>query len=172
MINRLESRKKAKQVRENRKLKNLCSNCGVPLNDTKLYRCSTCRKKHNEFGKKSFALLAQKGLCRGCQQPLDGSGNKYFCRKCNHRTHLRRNKHIQDTKKRCIEFLGGKCSVCGLETGFISVYDFHHKNPEEKELGIRPLLGCVWEKIEKELIKCILVCANCHRIIHFERDNQ
>jgi hypothetical protein len=171
--NNIEKIKKQKIIKRNELKKlNKCVNCSKDLLANEKYRCLSCREKHNSFGKKAFNLLAEKGLCRGCQQPLDGSGNKYFCKKCNLRTQLRRNKHIQNTKRRCIEFLGGKCSVCGLKTEFISVYDFHHKNPDEKEKGVRNLLGCVWEKIEKELIKCILVCANCHRIIHFERDNQ
>lgn len=161
----------AKKVRDKRVLEHRCADCGENLQGTETYRCEKCRKKHRIGTKKSFDLLAEKCLCRACQQPLDNSGNKYLCKKCNHKTHLRRNRHTQETKRRCIEFLGGKCSVCGLKTDFLSVYDFHHKNPDEKEKGVRNLLGCIWEKLEKELIKCILVCANCHRIIHFEKEN-
>jgi hypothetical protein len=170
--NKLQNRLNAKKIRDKRVSEQKCVMCGNKLKGIETYRCSSCGKKHNLGTIKRRKYLKSKNLCWTCHKPLDGSSNKYFCIKCNDKDKLRRNKYIQETKKRCMEYLGGKCSVCGLKTDFLSVYDFHHKNPEEKESCIRELLNYSWEKIEKELIKCILVCANCHRIIHFERDNQ
>jgi hypothetical protein len=170
MHSKEQYRLNAKKVRDKRVSEHRCADCGNKLQDLEQYRCGDCKKKHNTGTKKAFDLLAKNGLCRICQQPLDDSGNKYHCKKCNEIDKLRVVKRVRDNKKKCIDFLGGKCNVCGLKTEFISVYDFHHKNPEEKEQGVRNLLGCVWEKLEKELTKCILVCANCHRIIHFEKD--
>ena len=73
-------------------------------------------------------------------------------------------------KKAAIELLGGKCSSCG---GIFhqSAYDFHHKNPTEKEGGIARMLQSFsinHPKVRQELEKCILVCSNCHRTIHSE----
>jgi predicted HNH restriction endonuclease len=45
--------------------------------------------------------------------------------------------------------------------------DFHHRDPKQKSFGLSVRgLTRSWEKIQKELDKCILVCANCHREIH------
>jgi predicted HNH restriction endonuclease len=46
--------------------------------------------------------------------------------------------------------------------------EFHHKDPSLKEFGPsgRILKRLSWEKITKEIDKCILLCANCHRELH------
>jgi predicted HNH restriction endonuclease len=45
--------------------------------------------------------------------------------------------------------------------------DFHHVDSTKKEFGIgNSGYTRSWEKVKKELDKCILVCANCHREIH------
>ena len=67
-------------------------------------------------------------------------------------------------KQLAVNSLGGCCSICGHEFP-LCCYDFHHKNPKEKECEIR--FSGSNTRILKELNKCILVCANCHRIIHY-----
>ncbi len=45
--------------------------------------------------------------------------------------------------------------------------DFHHRDPKKKDFGLAVKgLTRSWEKIQKEIDKCVLVCANCHREIH------
>jgi hypothetical protein len=44
--------------------------------------------------------------------------------------------------------------------------DFHHKDPEQKYLHVGRMLsvgGWSWKTIKKEIAKCVVVCANCHR---------
>lgn len=62
---------------------------------------------------------------------------------------------------------GGKCEICGYNKN-ITALEFHHKNPDEKEfqLDMRHFSNNSLEKLQEELDKCILVCANCHREIH------
>ena len=69
-------------------------------------------------------------------------------------------------KVKAIEYMGGKCNHCDLITEHREVYDFHHVNMAEKEVDPGSLMQCSWEKLKKELDKCILLCANCHRIVH------
>ena len=72
-------------------------------------------------------------------------------------------------KVRAVEYLGGQCVDCGLKTDVMAVYDFDHRNPSEKLSNI-PLMWS-WKRIQVELDKCDLRCANCHRIRHArERD--
>ena len=64
---------------------------------------------------------------------------------------------------------GGTCEICGYCKN-IAALEFHHKNPEEKEFNVdmRKFSNMSLEKLEEELEKCILVCANCHRELHNE----
>lgn len=71
----------------------------------------------------------------------------------------------QQHKKKAIEYLGGCCAHC-KGTFPSAVYDFHHVNPSEKEGVLSKILWYSWTKIQIELDKCILLCANCHRIEH------
>jgi len=50
------------------------------------------------------------------------------------------------------------------------VLEFHHINPKIKKFRLD--LSCVlrsWNSIIKEIKKCEILCANCHRIKEFER---
>jgi hypothetical protein len=57
-----------------------------------------------------------------------------------------------------------KCVCCGESDH--NCLDFHHVNPEEKEIKISTALGRGAKTVVKELKKCIVVCANCHRKVH------
>lgn len=63
--------------------------------------------------------------------------------------------------------LGGKCSRCGYCYN-IAALDFHHLDPNEKEFNLdsRRFSNTSLEKLEKEISKCALLCANCHREEH------
>lgn len=59
------------------------------------------------------------------------------------------------------------CSVCG-ET-HIACLDFHHKDGEEKEFAISQMLSSQGrERVFQEIAKCVVLCANCHRKLHWE----
>ena len=65
-----------------------------------------------------------------------------------------------------LEYKGGKCQKCGYDK-YIGALELHHLNPNEKEFNLSDRnIKLDWEAIKKELDKCILVCANCHREIH------
>lgn len=69
-------------------------------------------------------------------------------------------------KNKAVKEKGGKCHICHQEYPN-SVYDFHHLNPEEKDFNLGNKTSTIkWENVKKELDKCILVCSNCHRMIH------
>lgn len=71
-------------------------------------------------------------------------------------------------KEKCLSYLGGKrCKVCGTDWLPICCYDFHHKkgikeNEISKMIRTKRLLDT---ELKKELDKCTVVCANCHRQI-------
>lgn len=60
------------------------------------------------------------------------------------------------------------CKTCG--ESHPATLDFHHKNPEEKEIIISRAVGrnWGWNSLKKEIDKCDVLCANCHRKLHYE----
>jgi len=61
-----------------------------------------------------------------------------------------------------------KCERCSVQD--YRVLDFHHKNPAEKDTEVSNLsgVGSSKKKIMDEINKCHVLCANCHRIVHWE----
>lgn len=56
------------------------------------------------------------------------------------------------------------CEVCGYNS-HPAALDFDHINPEEKEFLIPRLLGRGnLKRLFREIRKCRVLCANCHRI--------
>lgn len=75
-------------------------------------------------------------------------------------------------KKQCIEYKGGQCEKCAYSKCDAAM-EFHHIDPSKKDFSISSMkLTTFSENIKAELDKCILVCANCHREIHFELSNK
>lgn len=84
------------------------------------------------------------------------------------RIKIRERHKKRQAKLDAIEYLGGKCSACfGIFPPI--VYDFHHKNPEEKEFILSEHWSGNKERLYSELDKCVLLCANCHRLEHLEK---
>lgn len=42
--------------------------------------------------------------------------------------------------------------------------DFDHRPGEVKSFGVGVIRSYSWKRIEQEIAKCDLVCANCHRV--------
>ena len=59
----------------------------------------------------------------------------------------------------------GKCQRCGFKKA--AALDFHHVW-DEKDYSISEMRrnGMDLDKIRAEIDKCILLCANCHRLEH------
>lgn len=66
-----------------------------------------------------------------------------------------------------IELFGGKCEKCGYDKN-LSAFDFHHKDGYEKsfEIKVNLLKYKSDNEILEEAMKCMLLCANCHRELH------
>lgn len=67
-----------------------------------------------------------------------------------------------------IEYKGGKCEDCGITASMEnrSIFDFHHLNPSNKKDDINEIHTRSIERLKEELDKCVLLCANCHRLRH------
>lgn len=81
-------------------------------------------------------------------------------------------KQLRDEHKlKAIRHLGGKCSTCGYDK-CPAALDFHHTNPKQKDFTLSRFSRAAWNKLQKELEKCILLCANCHRELHWKENNE
>jgi len=75
-------------------------------------------------------------------------------------------KRRRKLREMAVNLLGGKCIVCGYCRD-IKALDFHHLDETTKEFGLSDRgMTRSWEKTKKEVLKCVLLCANCHREIH------
>ncbi len=62
-----------------------------------------------------------------------------------------------------------KCNQCGED--HVAALDFHHRDRKTKEGNITSLIdqrGFSKERILAELAKCDVLCANCHRKLHWK----
>ena len=89
----------------------------------------------------------------------------FCCKKCRVDAVQRRREKI---KELAVEYKGGKCEKCGYDK-CIDALEFHHLEPSEKDFSLSEKgYTRSREKVKKELDKCILVCANCHRELHYK----
>lgn len=113
--------------------------------------------------------------CSGCG--LEKPDNEFYWKNRNHTklnskcklcsnarmTQLRRERYkkVQNYKSSV------GCKICGEKRPW--VLDLHHREGEKKERNISDMLrkNISWEKILKELTKCDVLCANCHRDYHY-----
>lgn len=92
------------------------------------------------------------------------NGNSH-CKKCSNELTTERQIKM---KIRMIEYKGGQCNKCKLKLVdcHYSVFDFHHINPNSKDINFKHIKSQKWDKIKKEIDNCELLCSNCHRIKH------
>lgn len=71
----------------------------------------------------------------------------------------------QRRKSRIIYVMGGQCQLCGYHK-CQDALELHHINPDEKDFSISSNWQKSWETTSREIQKCALLCANCHREVH------
>lgn len=59
------------------------------------------------------------------------------------------------------------CEIC--KENHTACLDFHHKDSSQKECTVSKTVNELYpkEKILKEIKKCIVLCSNCHRKLHW-----
>lgn len=103
-----------------------------------------------------------------------------FCRECRNlytKSHYEKNKsqylkrigksnkiRKQEIFEKFLSYISDKfCKICGEND--IRVLEFDHRVSDEKRDSVYTLVskGCSWKTIMKEIDKCDILCANCHR---------
>ena len=75
-------------------------------------------------------------------------------------------KRRRKLKELVVEYMGGACHRCGWnehQSGLVP----HHVNESKKLFGIGTGGQTrSWKIVKEECKKCILLCANCHAVVH------
>jgi hypothetical protein len=132
-----------------------------------LKKCGKCNTEKNlsEFNKNKAKNDGHSATCRNCMKSYT-------------RNHYKENKSYYINKNRkwkekVLSFLKEyKENICCEKCGenHPSTLDFHHLDTDEKEFEIsrwRQKASTI-KKLKKEIEKCIVLCANCHRKLHWE----
>ena len=170
----------------------VCKKCGVDFNVRQMLDgkwkvlqrrnyCLDCSPFGTRPGRKSNGSQHPDGQSTCCtclikqdntqfyMSRRDGNGEKkmrYECKSCLKKYFTER--YIQ-TKVDAINLFGDKCHDCGI-TYPRQVYDFHHVDESTKLYDWRHMRQIAKEKREAELKKCVMLCANCHRIRHADEE--
>lgn len=131
-------------------------------------RCSKCTeyKPISEFNKNSAKKDGLSNNCKECNKNYLKSHyrknkNKYRKRNKDRRLHLR------ELVSRFKRMKG--CKFCGEKRSW--VLDFHHREGEDKDREVSKLITydhASIPKLKKEIAKCDVLCANCHRDLHYK----
>lgn len=116
-----------------------CTRCNIELNLDNFYA-------QQQRGKKGQVWQYRDSMCKACRSEYTQT-------------------RYRERKAQAVAYLGGACVDCNLETERVEIYDFHHLDPRQKDFSVSNSRKS-FEKIKTELDKCVLVCANCHRIRH------
>ena len=117
-----------------------------------------------------------------CRARYDGLQS--YCRDCYralHRAYHRRNgdrrrAHVRRisaaardrNRARILEYLRAHpCVDCGITD--VRVLEFHHLSDKTMDISELVTRGYSWERTEAEITRCVVLCANCHRIRELER---
>jgi len=117
---------------------------GIDIKSEKL--CPKCNKKKklNEFYKR------------------ESGGYSSYCKLCC--SNSTKDRQIK-LKKEAVEYLGGKCLICGYNK-YYGALEFHHLEPSKKDYIISKSKLLNLDKVKKELNKCICLCRSCHAEVH------
>ena len=97
--------------------------------------------------------------CGSSYTEKKGSNTLDLCGACTGR----KSRHAR--KRRCVEYKGGRCAVCGYDR-CLEALTFHHRQSGTKLFTISGSHSRSWKSVQQELDKCDLVCQNCHHEIH------
>lgn len=134
--------------------------------------CNHCgkHKDEEEFNWRFKSLGIRHKTCRDC---MHGFNKTYFegNAKERHLQQVRERKELARSYARDFIYnylLFHPCSQCGESD--VRVLEFHHTDTSGKDMAVGAMVssGFSVERIQAEIDKCVVLCANCHRKITVE----
>lgn len=133
-----------------------------PLMETR--RCGSCGtlKPSNEFSFRNRILRIRHTSCKECNKKFKRAFYERHLESYKKRSARDKVESIRRNRERLREYLTSHpCVDCGESDPVVLHFDHIH----DKHRGISQLVidGVSWDKIEREIGKCEVRCANCHR---------
>ena len=132
--------------------------------------CCRCggEKDVEQFSFKNKKNNIRNSTCKECFKTVRRTWYLKYKKQIIEKNTRNRNKNIEWFKEYRKKL---KCIKCG--ENHISCLEFHHKNPKNKEYNVSSITSGTYgiETIMKEIKKCDVLCANCHRKEHYKKDN-
>jgi|ETNvirnome_2_300_1030623.scaffolds.fasta_scaffold02315_4 hypothetical protein len=166
--------------KEIRKRRTTCKYCGNSFKVHELKNRCCGGEQCQEDRKKEKSKLAQK---RHYNRNVKKTTNKFKKRDAenarnyrkNHQEEINKRDRLRKKEKRnWVNSIKkkSKCEKCNEEKWFC--LDFHHKDPTQKDFTISNCISMGYGKkrILKEIEKCIVLCSNCHRHLHYLELNE
>lgn len=132
--------------------------------------CSKCdiAKDESEYFVKDGVAGRLHAQCKLCYKEHRKTYHAEHYRKY-HEQYLKRAKKRRDVlrlefRDNMLKYLSGKhCKICSEAD--IRTFEFDHIEPSSKKFNISQAvrLGYNWRDVEKEILKCRILCANCHK---------
>ena len=119
------------------------------------------KKPVADFTKDSTRLDGLHPSCKECKRTRDNGKYANYRVKSNAR-HLKYRQNMNEFIT-SIKLKTG-CVSCG-ENSHPALLEFHHSDPKEKDFNVGAMRK-VSDKLRTEILKCICLCANCHRKVH------
>ena len=113
--------------------------------------------------------MNKRSNCKICGNLLNGRQTVYcsiFCKNSDHQSYKSQKKRGLERKISLVKKLGGKCSRCGYAINIAALAFHHNKGQKQFQLDVRSLSNRRVDKINSEVLKCILLCSNCHAEEH------
>ncbi len=125
--------------------------------------CNSC-KEEKPLSAFHFNKACSKGVTGTCRKCTNNRKSIWYAIN-RERRQWKANDRNKRKKRKLVEMFGEKCFDCHRSFPDC-VYDFHHLDPSKKDFHVGDMKN-ISKKLIEELDKCIMLCANCHRIRHF-----
>lgn len=126
--------------------------------------CPSCKeeKSWDQYSKSSSNKTGFAYRCKAC---CSKSARSTYMKEYGDKVRERNRERLSENREYVAQYkLGRSCISCNELTSVC--LDFHHVDPSSKLFGIAHS-GCrTIEQLQKEIDKCVLLCANCHRKLH------
>lgn len=127
-------------------------------------KCNKCNivKPIEVFQKRSSNVDGYTNTCKECKREYDNQYHKNRTKESKHHKYVLQKERIQKIRKFIYTYLQNKCcNICGESD--IVVLEFHHTKDKLFNISDGIKRAYSLNKIKKEIDKCEILCANCHR---------